>query len=94
MFEGDVYETLDTYIKQQLVSSIHIRNVKGKIPRYYETFIDEGDLDIYRIIDIIKKNNYHGLLIPDHTPQMSCAAPWHVGMAYALGFLKGIINNL
>jgi mannonate dehydratase len=92
MSEGDVYETLDTYSKQNRLAYVHIRNVKGKVPRYYETFIDEGDLDIRRIIDILEKNNYKGLLIPDHTPQMSCVAPWHAGMAYALGFLKGIID--
>ena len=92
MSEGDVYETLETHSKQNRVAYVHIRNVRGKVPRYYETFIDEGDLDIYRIIDILRKNNYEGLLIPDHTPQMSCAAPWHAGMAYALGFLKGIID--
>jgi mannonate dehydratase len=27
-------------------------------------------------------------------PQMSCAAPWHAGMAYALGFLKAGIMSL
>ena len=92
MSEGDVYDTVDTYSKQRRLAYIHIRNVRGKVPRYYETFIDDGVLDMHRIIDILKKNNYDGLLIPDHTPQMSCEAPWHAGMAYALGFLRGIIN--
>ena len=92
MSEGDIYETLDTFCKQNRIAYIHIRNVHGKVPRYYETFIDDGDLDMRRIIDILQSNNYDGLLIPDHTPQMNCADPWHTGMAYALGFLKGIIR--
>ncbi len=80
MSEGDVYETLDTFTKQNRVAYIHIRNVNGKVPQYYETFIDDGDLDMRRIVDILQKNNYNGLLIPDHTPQMNCAdslARWY-----------------
>jgi mannonate dehydratase len=26
-------------------------------------------------------------MIPDHTPQMTCAAPWHAGMAHTLGYM-------
>ena len=39
-----------------------------------------------------EKNNFEGVLIPDHTPQMSCAAPWHAGMAYAMGYMKAAIS--
>ena len=41
-----------------------------------------------RVLKILKQNNYDGVLIPDHTPQMSCSAPWHAGMAYAMGFMR------
>jgi len=71
---------------------VHLRNVRGKVPAYKETFIDDGDVDIVRVLRILKKNNYSGVLIPDHAPQMSCAAPWHAGMAYALGFMRGALK--
>lgn len=31
-------------------------------------FIDEGDIDMHRILRILKKNDFQGVLIPDHTP--------------------------
>jgi len=31
------------------------------------------------------------VIIPDHTPQMTCEAPWHAGMAYALGFMRAAL---
>jgi mannonate dehydratase len=31
------------------------------------------------------------VLIPDHTPLLTCGAPWHAGMAYALGFMKAAL---
>ncbi len=41
-----------------------------------------------RVLRILHKNNYQGVLIPDHTPSLNCAAPWHAGMAYALGYMR------
>ena len=64
------------------------------MPLYQEVFVDEGDLDMVRVMKILQKHDYDGVLIPDHTPEMSCAAPWHAGMAYALGFMNGIIKSL
>ena len=49
---------------------------------------DDGDIDMLRVLRILKKNNFAGVLIPDHTPQMSCSAPWHAGMAFAMGYLR------
>jgi mannonate dehydratase len=94
MSEGDVYEALDQYTRQNRVAYVHVRNVHGKVPSYRETFIDDGDLDMLEIIRILKKNNFDGVLIPDHTPQMTCSAPWHAGMAHALGYLKGLISSI
>jgi mannonate dehydratase len=92
MTEGDLYEVLDKYSRQGRIAYIHVRNVRGKVPCYRETFIDEGDVDMPRVIRILRKNGFDGVLIPDHTPQMSCGAPWHAGMAHALGYLKGLIG--
>jgi mannonate dehydratase len=57
-------------------------------------FVDEGDVDMIRVMRILKKNGYAGVLIPDHTPQMTCDAPWHAGMAYALGYMKAVMMML
>ena len=47
-----------------------------------------------RILEILKKNKFEGVLIPDHTPQMSCDAPWHAGMAYAMGYMKALLSQI
>ena len=87
MTEGDVYEAVDRYSRQGKIAYIHLRNVVGKVPRYRETFIDEGDVDMIRILSILANNRFDGVIIPDHTPQMTCPAPWHAGMAHTLGFM-------
>jgi mannonate dehydratase len=92
MTEGDIYEVTDHYTQMGQVCYIHFRNVKGKAPHYTEVFVDEGDIDMIRILRILKKNRYDGVLIPDHTPGMTCDAPWHAGMAYALGYMRAAIQ--
>ena len=96
MTEGDVYEATEKYSKQGKIGYIHFRNIVGKVPNYKEVFVDEGDIDMVKILRILKKNNFAGVIIPDHTPQMTCDAPWYAGMAYAMGYMKAamkIINN-
>jgi len=89
-----VYEAVDTYSKANAIGYIHFRNVRGKVPHYEETFIDEGDVDMFRVLEILKANDYQGVLIPDHSPQMSCDAPWHSGMAFAMGYMKAAMQTV
>jgi mannonate dehydratase len=94
MSEGDVYEMLDRHSKANQVAYLHFRNVKGKVPHYDEVFVDEGQVDMIRLLKILHKNRYDGVLIPDHTPSMSCPAPWHAGMAYALGYMRAALTMI
>ena len=94
MSEGNIYDTLDTYSKQNKICYVHFRNVKGKVPRYHETFVDDGDIDMIRALKILKRNGFDGVLVPDHTPEMSSGAPWHTGMAFALGYIRGALQAL
>jgi mannonate dehydratase len=92
MTEGDLYDAVDTYSQQGKLAYVHLRNIRGKAPFYRETFIDEGEVDILRVLRILKRNNFKGVIIPDHAPQMSCAAPWHAAMAHALGYLRAALQ--
>lgn len=94
MTEGDVYDAVDRYSKQGKIAYLHLRNVRGKVPHYRETFIDEGDVDMIRILSTLKRNRFDGVIIPDHTPQMSCSAPWHAGMAHTIGFVLATLKML
>jgi mannonate dehydratase len=92
MSEGNVYDATCEYTSTNSIAYIHCRNVKGKIPSYDEVFIDEGDIDMIRIFKILKKHDFQGVIMPDHTPLMDCSAPWHAGMAYTMGYLKTAIE--
>ena len=92
MPDSDIYAVVDRYSRTGRIGYVHFRNICGKAPHYVETFIDEGDTDMIEVLRILKRNDFRGVLIPDHTPQMSCAAPWHAGMAYALGYMRAAMR--
>jgi mannonate dehydratase len=86
----DLLATLGHFLERDALGYVHFRNVHGTAPAYVETFIDDGDIDMLDVMRLLKRHNYDGVLIPDHTPQMSCNAPWHAGMAYALGYMHAL----
>ena len=55
MTEGDVYEATDQYSRQGKLAYVHFRNVTGKVPHYRETFVDDGDVDMLRVLRILKR---------------------------------------
>jgi mannonate dehydratase len=92
MPDVDVYDTIARFASQGRIGYVHFRNVVGRVPRYREVFLDEGDVDIFQALRTYAANGYDGVFIPDHTPQMSCTAPWHAGMAYALGYMSAAMR--
>lgn len=94
MQDGDVYEAVNKYSAQKRIAYVHLRNVHGKVPEYKETHIDDGDVDVPRILRILEKNQFSGVIIPDHAPRLTCEAPWHAGMAFAMGYLKACLKAL
>jgi mannonate dehydratase len=91
---ADVYAAADHYSRKGSIAYVHCRNVIGKAPDYREVFIDEGDLNVPRLLRVLHGNGFDGVVIPDHSPQMTCEAPWHAGMAHALGYLRAVLAGL
>jgi len=85
-------DMVDHYASTGRIHYVHFRNVRGTVPNYDEVFVDDGDVDMIEVIRILHKHDFQGVLIPDHTPQMACAAPWHAGKAYAMGYMKAAIK--
>ncbi len=90
-----VYEALDEFSRQKRAFYLHMRNIKGSVPDFSECFIDEGDLDVVRILRILKTNGFDGFLIDDHVPQMTADTPWgHRGRAFSTGYLRGLCRGI
>ena len=47
-----------------------------------------------KALSLLKQCDFDGVLIPDHTPEIDCQAPWHAGMAFALGYMRAAMQQL
>lgn len=77
---------------------VHFRNVVGNVNCFKETFHDNGAIDMAKII---KKYKSLGINVPirvDHVPtfkseQTDNAGYGNLGRIFALGYLKGLLDN-
>ncbi|MFI0844193.1 mannonate dehydratase [Mesorhizobium sp. IMUNJ 23232] len=91
MRDGDIYETTRRFARAGAIAYVHFRNVRGKVPNYVETFVDDGDVDMAEIVRVLHEEGFDGVLVPDHVPDLDCAAPWHAGHAYTVGYMKALV---
>ena len=86
----DIYALTRRHARAGHIAYVHFRNVRGQVPQYHETFVDDGDIDMTEIVRILTEEGFDGVMVPDHTPEPDCAAPWHAGMAYAVGWMRAL----
>ncbi len=94
MTEGDLCDAVDRYSREGRIAYVHLRNITGKAPHYRETFIDDGDVDIARVLSILHRNGFEGVVIPDHTPQMTCRAPGTQAWPTRWVFIQGVLRQM
>lgn len=90
----DVIEVIDHFGKRDKISYVHFRDVEGTIPRFHETFVDEGNYDAWEVVRKLDEVGFEGAMIPDHVPTMSCDDPWASGRGYTVGYLRGLLDAL
>lgn len=75
------------------IHHVHFRAVKGSVPEYVETFIDEGDVDMLDAMRAYQEVDYRGSMVSDHTPQI--IEDWNggmVGRSYSQGYIRGLVQ--
>ncbi len=93
MTTGNVYDTTRRFARAGRIAYVHLRNVRGKVPHYEETFVDNGDVDMAEIVRILREEEFDGVMVPDHVPEVHSKAPWHAGMAYTIGYMRALIKH-
>ncbi len=93
---GDgVYDAIADMASKNKIVWVHFRNVRGRLPRFVEVFMDEGDIDMKRAMEIYRDNGFHGPYMMDHTPRFAHAAHTQLhGKAYAIGYIRALIDDV
>ena len=89
----EVYEAIRYFASRDKIAYVHFRNVRGVVPEFEETFIDEGKVDMLEAVKAYKESDFDGVLIVDHTPGIIGDTRWgHRGRAYGIGYMKALLK--
>ncbi len=84
----DVVETLRYFGRQGKVWKIHFRNVSAPLPHFVETFMDNGYMDMDKIMKALVEVHFDGIVILDHTPEMLGGR--YAQTAYGVAYMKAL----
>lgn len=73
------------------IFKIHFRNVSSYLPRFHETFVDEGYQDMYGVMRALRDVNFSGIVIPDHVP---AGADPMMNVAFTIGYMKAFRDRV
>ena len=72
---------------------VHFRNVSGCVPKFEETLIEDGYMDMYQVMKQFVASGYDGVMSVDHVPEYvgSCGGK-NSSMAYSAGYIKALLK--
>ena len=65
---------------------------RGQLPRFTEVFLDEGEVDMRRAMEVYRDNGFNGPYMMDHTPSFAHGYGPLYGKAYAIGYIRALIQ--
>ncbi|ASN06264.1 mannonate dehydratase [Virgibacillus necropolis] len=107
-----VLDEINHYGRKDKLFLVHFRNVRGSLPTagaFEEALLDDGDMNMFKILLELRKVGYDGCLNPDHVPLMEGDAPdmnknwansnigWKpssIGYSYSIGYIKALLAAL
>ena len=88
----DIYEIIKYCGLQKKIFSIHMRNIKGGLDHFAEVYPDEGDVDFYKVIKVLRDVQYPYSILPDHMPSHPDDPRKWQGFAFGYGYINALIH--
>ncbi len=87
----NVLDTIEYFGGLKKLFVVHFRNVGSPLPHFYETYLNEGYMDMYKVMRALRKVNFEGVLLGDHFPRMAADGP--AAQVYTLGYLQALVER-
>jgi mannonate dehydratase len=86
----NVYDAIRQIGALDKIVMVHFRNVRGEFPRFQETFVDEGDVDMFRAMQTYRDAGFKGPFSLDHSPMFTHSEI--ANQAFVVGYLRALIQ--
>jgi mannonate dehydratase len=90
-----VLEAIETLGPVGRIFYVHLRDVRGTVPRFDECFIGEGNYDPLVVLRALRRVGFDGFILDDHSPRMVDDTDYmHRGRAHAIGYIQGLLQAI
>ena len=93
-----VLDEIHNYARKGRIFMIHLRNVRGSFATaggFEEVLLDDGDMNMFKILLELDKQGFDGCVNPDHIPGIEGDGPnVSQGMGYSIGYIKALFAAL
>ena len=93
-----VLDEINNYGRKGRIFMCHFRNVRGSLATargFEEVLLDDGDLNMFRVLLELRKVGFDGCLNPDHIQSLEGDTPGaSLGLAYSIGYIKALFAAL
>ncbi len=83
-----VIEMIREFAPQGKIFKVHYRNVDQPMPRFTETFVDDGYIDMIQALRELRRADFNGVIVPDHVPGMKPMGD--SSTAYTVGYMRAL----
>ena len=94
----DVFEGIRHFGRQGKLFHVHFRNVRGTLPAnggYSEVAVDEGDMEMEKVLRALAEVNYDGVIDYDHAMGITGDKPLPKQyIAFAVGYMRGLLHSI
>ncbi len=74
------------------IHQIHMRNIRGGLHDFQEVYPDEGEVDFFQVMRILRDVQFSGSICPDHMPKHAADAGSLQSFAFGYGYIKALIQ--
>lgn len=93
-----ILDEIHNYGRKSRIFTVHLRNVRGSLATaggFEEVLLDDGDINLFKVLQELERVGFDGCLNPDHIPKIEGDGEGaHQGLAYSVGYIKALLASL
>jgi mannonate dehydratase len=74
------------------IHQVHMRNIRGGLNSFDEVYPDEGEMDFFKVMQILRDVQFSGSICPDHMPRHPDDPGSLQAFAFGYGYVKALIQ--
>jgi mannonate dehydratase len=89
---SEILPIVEYLARRGKIHQIHMRNIRGALHNFEEVYPDEGVLNFFAIMRVLRDAQFAGAICPDHMPRHADDPDGLQAFAFGYGYIKALIQ--